>query len=100
MTVVMYDQEKDRKPSGGGSDVTVPNTLTEGTITVHYEEFLTGKASVRLPYRRLSPLPATGDGKEENSAAEILFLFSLILLAVMCCSRNTGERKEKGQGIG
>ena len=100
VTVVMYDQEKDRKPSGGGSDVTVPNTLTEGTITVHYEEFLTGKASVRLPYRRLSPLPATGDGKEENSAAEILFLFSLILLAVMCCSRNTGERKEKGQGIG
>lgn len=94
--VVMYDQEKDRRPSGGRSDSTVPKTMTEGTITVHYEEFLNGKASVHLPYRRLSPLPVTGDGKDkENAAAPILFLFSLTLLMMLTGRGKTGEKKGK-----
>lgn len=90
ITVVIYDRKKDiPERSEGGSEETkkskIPG-LTEGTITVHYSELLSGSGSVSLPYRRLSPLPSTGEngykGMENISgfAAAGFFLLAALLL--------------------
>ena len=75
VSVVIYDRKKKRPGnSGGGSEeFKQPKTPepVEGTITVHYNEFVSGSGSVHLPYKRLSPLPSTGEGGDgftgENS---------------------------------
>ncbi len=64
LCIVLYDRKKERPDRpGGGSEHSEKPVYTEGIITVHMDDILSGTGEIRLPYRRLSPLPSTGDGE-------------------------------------
>ena len=98
LEIRIFDKKKatEKPPGNHGKEEVPPRTVlpAEGTITVHYDEKLSGTGRLLLPRKKLSPLPGLGDDPQGTRRwppylAAVIFM----LLLFLALEKRKGRRR-------
>lgn len=98
LEIRIYDKKEatEKPPGNHGKEEVPPRTVlpAEGTITVHYDEKLSGTGHLLLPRKKLSPLPGLGDDTQ-GARRWPLYLAAVIftLLLFLALERRKGRKR-------